>query len=119
VLEVARELAALAQRVRDGKAALDGSSRRHVHRHQYRRAGGTGAIPIINYPEVAILAVARARSSRWCATAPSSRASAAAHPHLRPPRRRRADGARFTADLVALLETPAGCCSASERVASW
>src|SRR5213078_1952495 len=47
--ELQRELAALAQRVREGKATLEDLR------------GGTGAVPIINYPEVAILGVARAR----------------------------------------------------------
>jgi pyruvate dehydrogenase E2 component (dihydrolipoamide acetyltransferase) len=61
VIEVARELAALAQRVRDGKAALDELRGGTFTVTNIGALGGTGAIPIINYPEVAILGVARAR----------------------------------------------------------
>jgi pyruvate dehydrogenase E2 component (dihydrolipoyllysine-residue acetyltransferase) len=61
VIEVARELAALATRVRDGKASLDDLRGGTFTVTNIGALGGTGAIPIINYPEVAILAVARAR----------------------------------------------------------
>ncbi|HET6365696.1 MAG TPA: dihydrolipoamide acetyltransferase family protein, partial [Pseudomonadales bacterium] len=61
VLEVARELAALARRVREGKAALDDLRGGTFTVTNIGPLGGTGAIPIINYPEVAILALARAR----------------------------------------------------------
>jgi len=61
VLELARELAALAQRVRDGKAALDDLRGGTFTITNIGALGGTGAIPIINYPEVAILGVARGR----------------------------------------------------------
>jgi len=61
VLEVARELAALAQRVRDGKASLDDLRGGSFTVTNIGALGGTGAIPIINYPEVAILGVARGR----------------------------------------------------------
>jgi pyruvate dehydrogenase E2 component (dihydrolipoamide acetyltransferase) len=61
VLDVARELGALAQRVRDGKAALDDLRGGTFTITNIGALGGTGAIPIINYPEVAILGVARAR----------------------------------------------------------
>ena len=61
VIEVARELAALAQRVRDGKVALDELRGGTFTVTNVGALGGTGAIPIINYPEVAILGVARAR----------------------------------------------------------
>ncbi|MDP2700700.1 MAG: 2-oxo acid dehydrogenase subunit E2, partial [Candidatus Rokubacteria bacterium] len=61
VLDIARELAALAQRVRDGKAALDDLRGGTFTITNIGALGGTGAIPIINYPEVAILAVARGR----------------------------------------------------------
>jgi pyruvate dehydrogenase E2 component (dihydrolipoamide acetyltransferase) len=61
VIEVARELAAVAQRVRDGKAALDELRGGTFTVTNIGALGGTGAIPIINYPEVAILGVARAR----------------------------------------------------------
>ena len=61
VLDVARELAALAQRVRDGKATLDDLRGGSFTVTNIGALGGTGAIPIINYPEVAILGVARGR----------------------------------------------------------
>ena len=61
VLDIARELAALAQRERDGKAALDDLRGGTFTITNIGALGGTGAIPIINYPEVAILAVARGR----------------------------------------------------------
>jgi pyruvate dehydrogenase E2 component (dihydrolipoamide acetyltransferase) len=59
VLELARELTALAQRVREGKAALDDLRGGTFTITNIGALGGTGAIPIINYPEVAILGVAR------------------------------------------------------------
>ena len=61
VLDVARELGALAQRVRDGKATLDDLRGGTFTITNIGALGGTGAVPIINYPEVAILGVARAR----------------------------------------------------------
>jgi pyruvate dehydrogenase E2 component (dihydrolipoamide acetyltransferase) len=61
VVELARELAALAQRVREGKATLDDLRGGTFTVTNLGALGGTGAIPIINYPEVAILGVARAR----------------------------------------------------------
>ena len=61
VVELARELAALAQRVRDGKASLEELRGGTFTVTNIGALGGTGAIPIINYPEVAILGVARAR----------------------------------------------------------
>jgi len=61
VMELARELAALAQRVRDGKATLDDLRGGTFTVTNIGALGGTGAIPIINYPEVAILGVARGR----------------------------------------------------------
>jgi pyruvate dehydrogenase E2 component (dihydrolipoamide acetyltransferase) len=61
VLELARELSALAQRVREGKAGLDELRGGTFTVTNIGALGGTGAIPIINYPEVAILGVARAR----------------------------------------------------------
>ena len=61
VLDIARELAALAQRVREGKAALDELRGGTFTVTNIGALGGTGAIPIINYPEVAILGVARGR----------------------------------------------------------
>jgi pyruvate dehydrogenase E2 component (dihydrolipoamide acetyltransferase) len=61
VMDVARELAALAARVREGKATLDDLRGGTFTVTNIGALGGTGAIPIINYPEVAILGVARGR----------------------------------------------------------
>ena len=61
LLEIARELAALAQRTREGKASRDDLKGGTFTVTNIGALGGTGAIPIINYPEVAILGVARAR----------------------------------------------------------
>jgi pyruvate dehydrogenase E2 component (dihydrolipoamide acetyltransferase) len=61
VLELARELGALARRVREGKATLDDLRGGTFTITNIGALGGTGAIPIINYPEVAILGVARGR----------------------------------------------------------
>ena len=61
VMELAGELVTLAQRVRDGKVALDDLRGGTFTVTNIGALGGTGAIPIINYPEVAILGVARGR----------------------------------------------------------
>jgi pyruvate dehydrogenase E2 component (dihydrolipoamide acetyltransferase) len=61
LLEVQRELGTLAQRVREGKATLDDLRGGTFTVTNIGALGGTGAIPIINYPEVAILGVARGR----------------------------------------------------------
>ena len=61
LVELQRELAALAQRVRDGKATLEDLRGGTFTITNLGALGGTGAIPIINYPEVAILGVSRAR----------------------------------------------------------
>ena len=61
LVELQRELAALAERVRAGRAALDDLRGGTFTITNVGALGGTGAIPIINYPEVAILGVARAR----------------------------------------------------------
>ena len=107
LLDLARELAALAQRVRDGKATLDDLRGGTFTITNIGALGGTGAIPIINYPEVAILGVARAREE------------AVVHdgqirPRLMLPLTLTfdhrvadgADGARFASDLVSRLEHP-------------
>ena len=107
VLDLARELAALAQRVREGKAALDDLRGGTFTVTNIGALGGTGAIPIINYPEVAILALARARLE------PVVREGAIV-PRLMLPLTLTfdhrvadgADGARFAAEIVALLESP-------------
>jgi pyruvate dehydrogenase E2 component (dihydrolipoamide acetyltransferase) len=61
LLELQRELGALAQRVRDGKATLEDLRGGTFTVTNIGALGGTGAIPIINYPEVAILGAARGR----------------------------------------------------------
>jgi pyruvate dehydrogenase E2 component (dihydrolipoamide acetyltransferase) len=107
VLEIAQELAALAQRVRDGKATLDDLRGGSFTLTNIGALGGTGAIPIINYPEVAILAAARARLE------PAVRDGRIV-PRLLLPLTLTfdhrvadgADGARFAAAVVALLESP-------------
>ncbi|MBI4628382.1 MAG: 2-oxo acid dehydrogenase subunit E2, partial [Candidatus Rokubacteria bacterium] len=61
LVDLQRELAALAERVRAGRATLDDLRGGTFTITNLGALGGTGAIPIINYPEVAILGVARAR----------------------------------------------------------
>jgi pyruvate dehydrogenase E2 component (dihydrolipoamide acetyltransferase) len=107
VLAVARELAALALRVRQGKAALDELRGGTFTVTNLGALGGTGAIPIINYPEVAILGVARAREDAVVRDGQIV-------PRLMLPLTLTfdhrvadgADGARFAADIVRLLERP-------------
>src|SRR3989454_308018 len=53
--ELQRELAALAQRVREGKATLEDLRGGTFTLTNIGALGGTGAVPIINYPEVAVL----------------------------------------------------------------
>jgi pyruvate dehydrogenase E2 component (dihydrolipoamide acetyltransferase) len=59
--QVQQELAALAARAREGKVSLEDLRGGTFTITNIGALGGTGAIPIINYPEVAILGVARAR----------------------------------------------------------
>ena len=107
VLEIGRELGALAQRVRDGRAALDDLRGGTFTITNVGTLGGTAAIPIINYPEVAILAVARARQE------PVVRQGQVV-PRLMLPITLTfdhrvadgADGARFATEIVSLLEAP-------------
>jgi len=107
VLEVARELAALAQRTRDGKATLDDLKGGTFTVTNIGALGGTGAIPIINYPEVAILGVARARQEPMVCDGQIV-------PRLLLPLSLTfdhrvadgADGARFASAIVRLLEHP-------------
>jgi pyruvate dehydrogenase E2 component (dihydrolipoamide acetyltransferase) len=61
LLQVQQELAALAGRAREGKVSLEDLRGGTFTITNIGALGGTGAIPIINYPEVAILGVARAR----------------------------------------------------------
>ncbi len=107
LLELQRELAALAQRVRDGKATLDDLRGGTFTITNIGALGGTGAIPIINYPEVAILGVARAREE------PVVREGRIVPRVLLPLSLTfdhrvadGADGARFAADIVRRLERP-------------
>jgi pyruvate dehydrogenase E2 component (dihydrolipoamide acetyltransferase) len=107
VIELARELAALAQRTRDGKATLDDLRGGTFTVTNIGALGGTGAMPIINYPEVAILGIARARQE------PVVRDGAIV-PRLLLPMSLTfdhrvadgADGARFASDIVRRLEHP-------------
>ena len=107
VLDVARELGALAQRIRDGKATLDDLRGGTFTITNIGALGGTGAIPIINYPEVAILGVARARQE------PVVR-EGRIEPRLLLPLSLTfdhrvadgADGARFASAIVRRLERP-------------
>ncbi len=107
VLEIARELGSLAQRVRDGKATLDDLRGGTFTITNIGALGGTAAIPIINYPEVAILGVSRARLE------PVVRQGQIV-PRLMLPLTLTfdhriadgADGARFATEIVQLLEAP-------------
>jgi len=105
--EVARELGELVARTRAGKATLEELRGGTFTITNVGRLGGTGATPIINYPEVAILGVARSRET------PVVR-NGAIVPRLILPLclsfdHRVVDGAdvaRFMTDLVNLLEDP-------------
>lgn len=105
--ELARELGALVERTRAGKATLEDLRGGTFTVTNVGRLGGTGATPIINYPEVAILGVARARE------APVVR-NGAIVPRLILPLALSfdhrvldgADAAQFMTDLVRLLEDP-------------
>jgi pyruvate dehydrogenase E2 component (dihydrolipoamide acetyltransferase) len=107
LLEVARELGALAQRVREGKASLDDLRGGTFTITNLGLLGGTGAIPIINYPEVAILGVARGRED---AVVRDGQILARLMLPLTLTFDHRiadgADGARFAGLLVHLLEHP-------------
>ncbi|MBI2527731.1 MAG: 2-oxo acid dehydrogenase subunit E2 [Candidatus Rokubacteria bacterium] len=107
VMEIARELGTLARRVREGKATLEDLRGGTFTISNLGALGGTGALPIINYPEVAILGVARARQE------PAVR-NGQIVPRLLLPLALTfdhrvgdgADGARFAADIVRRLERP-------------
>src|SRR5436309_8315862 len=107
VLDVARELGALAQRVREGKAALDDLRGGTFTITNIGALGGTGAIPIINYPEVAILGIARARQEP---VVRESRIEARLLLPLSLTFDHRvadgADGARFASAIIRRLERP-------------
>jgi pyruvate dehydrogenase E2 component (dihydrolipoamide acetyltransferase) len=107
LLEIQRELGALAQRVRDGRATLDDLKGGTFTITNIGALGGTGAVPIINYPEVAILGVARAREEVVVREGQIV-------PRLLLPLSLTfdhrvadgADGARFASDIVRRLEHP-------------
>jgi pyruvate dehydrogenase E2 component (dihydrolipoyllysine-residue acetyltransferase) len=107
VLEIGRELGALAQRVRDGKATLEDLRGGTFTITNIGALGGTAAIPIINYPEVAILGVARARQEAMVRQGQIV-------PRLMLPITLTfdhrvadgADGARFATEIVSRLEAP-------------
>jgi pyruvate dehydrogenase E2 component (dihydrolipoamide acetyltransferase) len=107
LLEVQRELGALATRVREGKATLEDLRGGTFTVTNIGALGGTGAIPIINYPEVGILGVARGRQE------PVVRDGAIV-PRLLLPLSLTfdhrvadgADGARFASAIVRRLEHP-------------
>src|SRR5690349_1877908 len=107
LLDIGRELAALAQRVREGHATLEDLRGGTFTITNIGALGGTGAIPIINYPEVAILGVSRAQQE------PVVRGGEIV-PRLVLPLTLTfdhrvadgADGARFASEIVALLEAP-------------
>jgi len=107
LIELARELAALAQRVREGKATLDDLRGGSFTITNIGALGGTGAMPIINYPEVAILGVARAREE---AVVRDGQIVARLMLPLSLTFDHRvadgADGARFATDIVRRLERP-------------
>jgi pyruvate dehydrogenase E2 component (dihydrolipoyllysine-residue acetyltransferase) len=107
LLVLARELGTLAQRVREGKASLDDLRGGTFTITNLGALGGTGAIPIINYPEVAILGVARGREE---AVVRDGQIAARMMLPLTLTFDHRiadgADGARFAADLIRLLERP-------------
>jgi pyruvate dehydrogenase E2 component (dihydrolipoamide acetyltransferase) len=105
--ELAIELPALAARAREGKAALEDLRGGSFTVSNTGGLGGTGATPIINYPEVAILGVGRARERPVVrdgqVVARLVLPLSLAFDH------RVIDGmeaARFSADLVRLLEDP-------------
>jgi pyruvate dehydrogenase E2 component (dihydrolipoamide acetyltransferase) len=107
LMELARELGALAERVRAGRATLDDLRGGTFTITNIGALGGTGAIPIINYPEVAILGVARAREEAVVRDGKIA-------PRLMLPITLTfdhriadgADGARFATAIVRLLEHP-------------
>jgi pyruvate dehydrogenase E2 component (dihydrolipoamide acetyltransferase) len=107
VREVAVELSQLAARARDGKATIEDLRGGTFTVTNTGALGGTGATPIINYPEVAILGVGRAREM------PVVRDGQVVVRLVLPLSiafdHRVIDGmeaARFGADLVRLLEDP-------------
>src|SRR5438046_2777665 len=107
VIELARELGALAQRVRDGKATLDDLRGGTFTITNIGALGGTGAIPITNYPEVAILGVARGREEAVVRDGQIvPRLMLRVTPTFDHRRADGADGARFAQAIIRRLEAP-------------
>jgi pyruvate dehydrogenase E2 component (dihydrolipoamide acetyltransferase) len=107
LLDLARALGELAQRVREGKATIEDLRGGTFTITNIGALGGTGAIPIINYPEVAILGVSRARQE------PVVRLGQIVSRLVLPLTLTfdhrvadGADGARFATEIVSLLEAP-------------
>jgi pyruvate dehydrogenase E2 component (dihydrolipoamide acetyltransferase) len=105
--QLATELAELVKRTREGKATLEDLRGGTFTVTNTGALGGTGATPIINYPEVAILGVGRARETPVVrggqVTVRLVLPLSLAFDH------RVIDGmeaARFSADLVRVLESP-------------
>ena len=93
IRELAAELSQLAARTREGKATLEDLRGGTFTVTNTGALGGTGATPIINYPEVAILGVGRARPHAGRPGRPDRPAPGpAAVARLRPPGDRRHGG---------------------------
>lgn len=105
--ELARELAELVERTRAGKVTIEELRGGTFTVTNVGTLGGTGATPIVNYPEVAILGVTRAReapvvrSGQIVARLILPLCLAFDHRVVDG-----ADAARFLADLIRLLEEP-------------
>ena len=105
--ELARELAELVERTRTGRVSLDELKGGTFTITNVGALGGTAATPIINYPEVAILGVTRARElpvvrdAQIVARLILPLALSFDHRVLDG-----AEAARFMTDLVRLLEGP-------------
>ncbi len=107
VWELAAELGQIAERTRAGKAELDELRGGTFTITNIGSLGGTGMVPIINYPEVAILGLARAREE---AVVRDGQIVARLMLPLSLTFDHRiadgADAARFVADIVRDLEDP-------------
>ena len=70
-LGLARAIADLAARARTQEADARRGLGLHLHADQLRQSSaGSSALPIINQPESAILAIGGLRRSRWCSPTP-------------------------------------------------
>lgn len=105
--DLARELSGLVERTRAGKATLEELRGGTFTVTNLGRLGGIGATPIINYPEVAILGVARARE--LAVVRDGGIVARLILPLALSFDHRVVDGAdaaRFMTDLIGLLEDP-------------